>query len=149
MSSVIYSTKNNYFATLVMGNGQLVFDPENPDASLFYELNYFQDFVATTDSDVTQDIPVEIYIKEICKKYIERDELTFALPTFVPQQQNHELFTSKLTDGKTWLKATELECRKCHHVGTVSYFEKQIRAADEGTTVFFSCDNCNARWRQN
>lgn len=145
--TAIYDAGNQYMATLRLANGELVFDPEQPDMSLFYELNYFQDFIASTNSEFS-DTPVETYVKELCKKYNERDELTFALPTFIPQQQNHELFTSKLTDGATWILADEVKCRKCHKK-TVLYFEKQIRSADEGTTVFFKCTTCGLAWRQN
>lgn len=141
----IYNAENQYMATLRLANDELVFDPEQPDMSLFYELNYFQDFVASTNSEFS-NIPVETYVRELCEKYIERDELTFVLPTFVPQQQNHELFTSKLTDGTTWLAAEEISCKRCHKK-TILYFEKQIRSADEGTTVFFKCNNCGLRWR--
>lgn len=39
-----------------------------------------------------------------------------------------------------------VECRKCKSMKT-GYYEMQTRAADEPSTLFFSCYKCGNRWR--
>jgi DNA-directed RNA polymerase subunit M/transcription elongation factor TFIIS len=41
-----------------------------------------------------------------------------------------------------------IECIKCKSKRTYSY-QKQIRSSDEGFTLFVTCANCNASWREN
>ncbi len=39
-------------------------------------------------------------------------------------------------------------CGRCKQ-NKASYFLKQVRSADEATTVFFTCLNCGNKWRRN
>lgn len=41
-----------------------------------------------------------------------------------------------------------IQCNKCKSKRTYSY-QKQIRSSDEGFTLFVTCANCNASWREN
>jgi DNA-directed RNA polymerase subunit M/transcription elongation factor TFIIS len=41
-----------------------------------------------------------------------------------------------------------IECIKCKSKRTYSY-QKQVRSSDEGFTLFVTCANCNASWREN
>ena len=40
-----------------------------------------------------------------------------------------------------------IKCRDCGK-NTVTYLEVQTRSADEGASVFYSCTNCLAHWKQ-
>ncbi|MFQ5977649.1 MAG: transcription factor S [Candidatus Heimdallarchaeota archaeon] len=48
-------------------------------------------------------------------------------------------------DGDTLPTAT-VECPKCGH-NRASYWQSQIRSADEGMTLFYRCLNCRHTWR--
>jgi DNA-directed RNA polymerase subunit M/transcription elongation factor TFIIS len=40
-----------------------------------------------------------------------------------------------------------IKCKSCGK-NTVTFFEVQARSADEGASVFYSCTNCLAHWKQ-
>ncbi|KAI5362731.1 Putative Zinc finger, TFIIS-type, DNA-directed RNA polymerase, M/15kDa subunit [Septoria linicola] len=42
----------------------------------------------------------------------------------------------------------EQACEKCGHP-EVRYYTQQLRSADEGSTVFFTCPNCGHKWNMN
>lgn len=39
-------------------------------------------------------------------------------------------------------------CEKCGHPQT-RYYTQQLRSADEGTTVFYTCPKCSHKWNEN
>jgi len=41
-----------------------------------------------------------------------------------------------------------IECKKCKSKRTFS-FQKQVRASDEGFSLFVSCVDCNLNWVEN
>ena len=43
--------------------------------------------------------------------------------------------------------AGDFVCEKCNSKST-SYFEFQILAGDEPTTIFITCNSCGNRWAQ-
>ncbi|RSL95558.1 hypothetical protein CDV31_013832 [Fusarium ambrosium] len=47
----------------------------------------------------------------------------------------------------TWSKIDQ-QCRECDSQ-EVRYTALQLRSADEGTTMFYSCPKCSARWNEN
>lgn len=57
-----------------------------------------------------------------------------------------EKITRKLEQKIFQKVQTTFICTKCKHNKTV-YESKQIRAADEGATLFITCLNCNYRWK--
>lgn len=44
---------------------------------------------------------------------------------------------------------TNMLCDKCGTEQEVRYYEQQLRSADEGTTVFYTCTACGNRWNTN
>lgn len=40
-----------------------------------------------------------------------------------------------------------IKCKNCGK-NTVTFLEIQSRSADEGASVFYSCTNCLAHWKQ-
>jgi DNA-directed RNA polymerase subunit M/transcription elongation factor TFIIS len=40
-----------------------------------------------------------------------------------------------------------MKCKNCGK-NTVTFIEVQTRSADEGASVFYSCTNCHAKWKQ-
>ncbi|KAI1333061.1 transcription factor S-II-domain-containing protein [Xylariaceae sp. FL0255] len=40
------------------------------------------------------------------------------------------------------------ECEKCGST-TVRFSEAQLRSADEGSTIFYTCNDCGHRWNDN
>jgi DNA-directed RNA polymerase subunit M/transcription elongation factor TFIIS len=52
-----------------------------------------------------------------------------------------------LTEGRRQgIKSDHFKCGKCKK-NECSYYEMQVRSADEPTTIFVSCLNCGNRWR--
>lgn len=42
----------------------------------------------------------------------------------------------------------KMTCDNCGN-DEVTYYQKQIRSADEGTTVFYTCVTCGHKWNTN
>ena len=50
-------------------------------------------------------------------------------------------------NNKNISKTDQFKCGKCKG-RDCSYYELQIRSADESATLFITCLTCGARWRQ-
>jgi DNA-directed RNA polymerase subunit M len=48
--------------------------------------------------------------------------------------------------GGEALPTATVECPRCGH-NRASYWQSQIRSADEGMTLFYRCVNCRHTWR--
>ena len=44
--------------------------------------------------------------------------------------------------------ATQQTCEKCGH-DEARFYTLQLRSADEGSTVFYTCQNCGHKWKDN
>lgn len=54
-----------------------------------------------------------------------------------------------LVESKQEVATTDMvECKKCHH-RNATYYQLQVRSADEPMTTFFNCINCNNKWSEN
>ena len=49
--------------------------------------------------------------------------------------------------NKNVSKTDQFKCGKCKKK-ECSYYELQIRSADESATLFITCLNCGSKWRQ-
>ena len=54
----------------------------------------------------------------------------------------------KQSDDEATGPVVEMECPKCKH-GLMSYKTLQLRSADEGQTVFYSCLKCGTQYSEN
>ncbi len=50
-------------------------------------------------------------------------------------------------EGNKSIATTQFQCNRCHK-RECTYYEMQIRSADEPMTKFINCLNCGKRWRQ-
>lgn len=60
-------------------------------------------------------------------------------------QQNMLYEEAKFEEGEQ-LNVGSLICNRCHS-RSISVQQQQIRSADEGMTVFCTCNKCNLRWK--
>jgi DNA-directed RNA polymerase subunit M/transcription elongation factor TFIIS len=60
---------------------------------------------------------------------------------------NEEEETDRYLTEEVGVDEGVLVCPKCHSVKTFSY-TKQVRSADEGTSVFARCYHCAHKWRE-
>lgn len=55
----------------------------------------------------------------------------------------------EITESEIQIEATiNMTCDKCG-CGEVRYYTQQLRSADEGTTVFYTCPQCGNKWNTN
>ncbi|RCI14662.1 hypothetical protein L249_6788 [Ophiocordyceps polyrhachis-furcata BCC 54312] len=80
--------------------------------------------------------------------------VTKSSSTDFPSPLRHKLTTSvndqqssSLSATDTWGRA-DVACSNCH-APDVRYTAMQLRGADEGTTIFYFCPACSARWSDN
>lgn len=85
-------------------------------------------------------------IKKILKN-IKEDRIGWDSDTFQEIKSKLDEQDEFITNPFTVVEGV-LVCKKCGSNKTYSY-TKQVRRADEGTTVFCICVKCNARWKEN
>jgi transcription elongation factor S-II len=92
-------------------------------------------------------------INEIKKKNIKPHEMCFLKPEEIyPDKWISYIneITKKeeaVKNNKNISKTDQFKCGKCKG-RDCSYYELQIRSADESATLFITCLTCGARWRQ-
>lgn len=116
----------------------------NPTFSLF-SLSSPQ---SNTDLD-----SVSIVSKTDIHDYRRRYKLTPLGPDAVGKDGRSSLGTTEPTGGATdatsRVRSTVDEaCIKCGHRG-LEFYTMQLRSADEGSTVFYECPECQHTWNQN
>lgn len=62
------------------------------------------------------------------------------------ETQRKMLFEEAKFEEGEQLNAGSLICNRCHS-RSISIQQQQIRSADEGMTVFCTCNKCNLRWK--
>jgi DNA-directed RNA polymerase subunit M/transcription elongation factor TFIIS len=81
-------------------------------------------------------------------------------PDKIPFMKPHELMPSKwneyiekkhkkddnMCNTKQIAKTDQFKCSRCKK-RECSYYELQVRSADESSTIFITCLNCSHRWR--
>lgn len=61
-------------------------------------------------------------------------------------KQSWNTFMTRITNSGSD-ETLRVCCRNCKTSDFVQYTIQQTRSSDEGSTIFFSCTRCNARWR--
>ena len=62
-------------------------------------------------------------------------------------KQSWNSFMNRITDSGSD-ETLRVRCRNCKTSDFVQYTIQQTRSSDEGSTIFFFCTRCNARWRK-
>ena len=62
-----------------------------------------------------------------------------------PQEFYETIYHPRTASDKTFFSKL-VTCGKCKQ-NRVTYFEKQVRSADESMTCFYHCTNCDHRWK--
>ena len=76
-----------------------------------------------------------------------RDTEQEAAMTTTQGQEETELVDMSETDEEAIGPTTSARCPECGH-DRARYEMKQIRAADESETRFFTCTECGHKWRE-
>jgi DNA-directed RNA polymerase subunit M/transcription elongation factor TFIIS len=79
----------------------------------------------------------------------EPSDLSFKSPQMIKAHEKY-LLDIRTLKAKSEVQIAEgiFECPRCHNK-RINYTEKQIRSADEPTTIFLLCTQCGFSWRQN
>lgn len=64
----------------------------------------------------------------------------------VQEEEISELNVLDESEGKETLPTIKIDCEKCGHTEAV-WWMLQTRSADEPTTQFYRCTQCNHTWR--
>ena len=95
---------------------------------------------------------VSIVSKTDIHDYRRRYKLTPLGPDAVGKDGSHQgnnQPTGGATDATSRVRSTVDEaCVKCGHRG-LEFYTMQLRSADEGSTVFYECPECQHTWNQN
>lgn len=79
-------------------------------------------------------------------------EVSYLAPDHLFPEKWMDLLDRKLKKEESMLhskqvaKTDQFRCHKCKK-NECSYYELQVRSADESTTIFVTCLNCGNRWR--
>ena len=108
---------------------------------------------------IISNLDSKLYIKnEILYNKVKNKEI---LPHNIPYLNLEDIFPTKWNsiidnirkkeeaskNNKKIANTDQFKCGKCKK-RECSYYELQIRSADEAATIFITCLNCGARWRQ-
>ena len=114
---------------------------------------------AQLPASVIANIDVNNYLKNNhLLKIVKNKEIK---PHEIAYMKSEDIFPEKWKNIQTDLKRKEdgskvnknvsitdqFRCGKCKK-RECSYYELQIRSADESATLFITCLNCNTKWRQ-
>ena len=82
-----------------------------------------------------------------CGYETPRDEQKEAAMTSTQSQEESEVIDTSDVDAEDMGPTTEARCPECDN--DRAFWEmKQIRAADESETRFFTCTECGHKWRE-
>lgn len=94
------------------------------------------------------------FIEKVAKRQIDLYQIAFMKPDEIFPEQWQKLKEEEYRKNKLLYltkeeaMTDEYKCRRCKKRET-SYFELQIRSADEPATLFITCVNCGNRWTRN
>ena len=92
-----------------------------------------------------------ILLDKILNNEINISDIVFMKPhNVIPEKWEDSIQKlSKISENsvnKQIAKTDQFKCSKCKK-RECSYYELQVRSADESTTIFVTCLNCSHRWR--
>jgi DNA-directed RNA polymerase I subunit RPA12 len=79
---------------------------------------------------------------------LSTSRIVFNDPDQARKAYNRAKKKEKRVEDEATGPVVEMECPKCKH-NRMSYKTLQLRSADEGQTVFFSCLKCGAQFSEN
>ncbi|KZT42820.1 hypothetical protein SISSUDRAFT_979693, partial [Sistotremastrum suecicum HHB10207 ss-3] len=87
--------------------------------------------------------------EEPASSYVGNEVVTYSHPDAFPSvlRQKRKTQTKNLEGVESRLKVTE-RCPECGHAEAWAV-EKQMRSADEGSTILYNCVACDFGWRVN
>jgi len=105
-----------------------------------------------SDKSYLDKLERDILVKKIKNKDILTHKLAFMKPHEAMPNKWADFLEAKHKKDSTILntrqlaKTDQFKCSKCKK-RECSYYELQVRSADEPMTVFITCLNCGHRWR--
>jgi DNA-directed RNA polymerase subunit M len=87
------------------------------------------------------------WVCQSCGAQKVRDEAREAAMTTTTGQEDDGVVDMSDVDDEAIGPTTEVRCPECGH-DRARYEMKQIRAADESETRFFTCTDCGKKWRE-
>jgi len=135
-------------------------------------LNYYPEIIYTLESMYENNIYINISLEKI-KIFLIKNEITLDdlimlinsneitidklcnlkdkdiyIELYYKNKNDMKILFEKEQQGNTLKATTDMyTCRKCREK-KCSYYELQIRSADEPMTKFIKCCNCGYEWRQ-
>lgn len=103
-------------------------------------LDLYLDTVYQVSDQIRQKIPLKSVLDSIKANKISWDSPVYDLERSV-QKEEEDFITNPFS-----VEEGVVECKSCGSKKTYSY-TKQIRRADEGTSVFYICITCNKKGR--
>ncbi len=103
--------------------------------------------------DINNYLKNDYLLKIVINKKIKPHEIAYmkSEEIFPNKWKNIQKKLKKKEDGSKVNKnisiTDQFKCGKCKK-RQCSYYELQIRSADESATLFITCLNCNTKWRQ-
>ncbi len=94
------------------------------------------------------------FIKKLSNNEIDIDNIAFLLPQdinkdhwqpYIDRQNAADEFMNNRSIG---IKTDEYKCSRCKS-RDCTYYQLQVRCADEPMTTFINCQNCGNRWHFN
>jgi transcription elongation factor S-II len=94
------------------------------------------------------------FIKRLCNSEIDIDNIAFLSPQdinkehwkpYIDRQNAADEFMNSRSIG---IKTDEYKCSRCKS-RDCTYYQLQVRCADEPMTTFINCQNCGNRWHFN
>ena len=108
---------------------------------------------------IISNLDNKTYIKNnsICKKINSKKIIPHDVPFLRPEElmpnkwndiiKDIDMKEESMKNNKNISKTDQFKCGKCKK-RECSYYELQIRSADESATLFITCLNCGAKWKQ-
>ena len=84
-------------------------------------------------------------VSEIVEGLVSGEEYITS-PTMI---KYHHQYNERLNSYLAELEKSKSvhRCPKCHGNENVSYYEKQVRSADQPMSIFLECNDCVIKWR--
>ena len=103
------------------------------------------------DSYIYKNEYTNILLDKILTNEVNISDVVFMKPhNIIPEKWEESIQKlSKISENsvnKQIAKTDQFKCSKCKK-RECSYYELQVRSADESTTIFVTCLNCSHRWR--